>query len=170
VLRDVFEAGDAWFRSGDLMRTDAAGYYYFVDRLGDTFRWKGENVSTLEVATALATVPGVRDIAVYGVAVPGHDGKAGMACLQVDDTFSLTAFHETAARALPAYALPIFLRIGASLAVTDTFKHRKQALADEGYGTVSEGDRLFVRLADGAAYVPLCDTTRRAIESGALRI
>ena len=84
VLRDVFEPGDAWFRSGDLVRQDSDGYFYFVDRVGDTFRWKGENVSTIEVAETLARFSGVREAVVYGVAVPGHDGRAGMAALVVD--------------------------------------------------------------------------------------
>src|SRR5262249_59308320 len=81
ILRDVFKPGDAWFRTGDLMRKDAAGFFYFVDRLGDTFRWKGENVSTSEVAEAITSFPGVADATVYGVAVPGADGRAGMAAV-----------------------------------------------------------------------------------------
>src|SRR5262249_49692508 len=79
ILRDVFKRGDAWFRTGDLMRKDAAGFYYFVDRVGDTFRWQGENVSTAEVAEAIGAFPGVAEATVYGVAVPGLDGRAGMA-------------------------------------------------------------------------------------------
>ena len=79
VLRNVFVNGDAWFRSGDLMRQDSAGFFYFVDRIGDTFRWKGENVSTSEVAETLSTCPGVIEAIVYGVAVPGAEGRAGMA-------------------------------------------------------------------------------------------
>ena len=84
ILRDVFAPGDAWMRTGDLMRRDREGFYYFVDRLGDTFRWKGENVATSEVAAALLAAPGVREALVYGVAVPHSDGKAGMAALVVD--------------------------------------------------------------------------------------
>ena len=84
ILRDVFEPGDAWFRTGDLMRRDARGFFYFVDRIGDTFRWKGENVATSEVAEAMTEFPGVREANVYGVAVPNTDGRAGMAALVVD--------------------------------------------------------------------------------------
>ena len=81
--------GDAWFRTGDLMRRDEHGYFYFVDRIGDTFRWKGENVATSEVAEALAAVPGIREANVYGVTVPGMDGRAGMAALVVDGDFDV---------------------------------------------------------------------------------
>src|SRR5204862_796657 len=90
ILHDVFEKGDAWFRTGDLMRRDALGYFSFVDRIGDTFRWKGENVSTNDVAEALNVVPGVKEANVYGVAVPGHDGRAGMAALVAGPGFDIT--------------------------------------------------------------------------------
>ena len=86
ILHDVFKKGDAWFRTGDLMRRDEHGYFYFVDRIGDTFRWKGENVATSEVAEALGVVPGIKEANVYGVAVPGADGRAGMAALVVART------------------------------------------------------------------------------------
>ena len=90
----MFTKGDAWFRSGDLLRRDDAGYYYFVDRIGDTFRWKGENVSTNEVAEVISGVPGVQETNVYGATVPHHDGKAGMACLVVDNsTFDWNNFY-----------------------------------------------------------------------------
>ena len=87
VLRDVFAPGDAWMRSGDLMRKDARGFYYFVDRIGDTFRWKGENVATSEVAAAIASCSGVLEANVYGVAIAGYDGRAGMAAISVDEQF-----------------------------------------------------------------------------------
>src|SRR5204862_3581017 len=89
ILRDAFAKGDAWFRTGDLMRRDAHGYFYFVDRTGDTFRWKGENVATGEVGEVLAAVRGVREANVYGVTIPGLDGRAGMAALVADGDFSL---------------------------------------------------------------------------------
>ena len=102
ILRHVFEFGDRWFRTGDLMRVDAAGYHYFVDRIGDTFRWKGENVSTAEVSAALTECRGVVEAVVYGVAVPGTEGRAGMAKLVVDEAFDLEEFACDGARDLAA--------------------------------------------------------------------
>src|SRR5437762_298860 len=110
ILRNVFEPGDAWFRTGDLMRKDEKGYFYFVDRIGDTFRWKGENVATSEVSEAICTFPGVKEANVYGVAIPGADGKAGMAMLVADD-LDLAAFRTHLIKRLPTYAHPLFLRV-----------------------------------------------------------
>jgi len=128
VLRNVFQEGDAWYRTGDLMRRDARGFYYFIDRVGETFRWKGENVSTAEVSTALTASRGVIDAVVYGVTVPGTDGRAGTAALQVNGEFDLAAFRAEVATRLPHYARPVFLRIVSTLEATATFKPRKQDL------------------------------------------
>ncbi|HEY9234141.1 MULTISPECIES: long-chain-acyl-CoA synthetase [Phenylobacterium] len=133
ILRDVFEKGDAWFRTGDLMKTDSDGYFYFVDRIGDTFRWKGENVSTGEVAERLQAIPGVVEANVYGVAVEGADGRAGMAGLVVDDGFDIKAFGDTVGHDLPAYMQPVFVRILPAIQTTGTFKYRKIDLVAEGF-------------------------------------
>ncbi|WP_304188100.1 long-chain-acyl-CoA synthetase [Phenylobacterium aquaticum] len=133
ILRDVFEKGDAWFRTGDLMKTDIDGYFYFVDRIGDTFRWKGENVSTSEVAERLSAVPGVAEANIYGVEVPETDGKAGMAGLVVDEAFDLKAFGDHVARELPPYAQPVFLRLLPAIETTGTFKYRKLDLVADGF-------------------------------------
>jgi fatty-acyl-CoA synthase len=155
VLRDVFTLGDSWYRTGDLMRQDAQGFFYFVDRVGDTFRWKGENVSTTEVAAVLVRCRGVTDVAVYGVAIPGADGRAGMAALVVTPEFDLTEFRQTVVEALPAYARPVFVRIVPSLELTGTFKLRKQELAAEGYDPSRVRDALYVNDPPRDAYVPL---------------
>ncbi len=104
ILRDVLVKGDAWFRTGDLMMLDQAGFFHFVDRVGDTFRWKGENVATSEVNEAVVDCPGIIDATTYGVEVRGADGRAGMAAVVVDDRFDLQEFGDHLARRLPAYA------------------------------------------------------------------
>jgi fatty-acyl-CoA synthase len=109
ILRSVFEPGDAWFRTGDLMRRDEDGYFYFVDRIGDTFRWKGENVATSEVAEAICGFHGIKEANVYGVAIPGTDGRAGMATIVTDDGLDLAAFRTHLVDRLPEYARPVFL-------------------------------------------------------------
>ena len=138
LLRDVFEKGDLWFRSGDLMRKDAAGFFYFVDRIGDTFRWKGENVSTTEVASIMRSYPGVTDAVVYGVAVPAHEGRAGMAAVVTDDRFELDGLRGFLTERLPGYAQPLFVRIRSALDVTGTFKLVAGTLAREGYEGATE--------------------------------
>lgn len=133
VLQNVFEAGDRWYRTGDLLCQDEEGYYYFVDRLGDTFRWKGENVSTTEVSLVVRRCRGVLDAAIYGVAIPGADGKAGMAALVVEqDVFDFETLRAHL-RELPAYARPMFVRLCQALPTTGTFKLRKTELAKQGY-------------------------------------
>ncbi len=170
ILRDVFEAGDAWLRTGDLMRTDERGFYYFVDRVGDTFRWKGENVATTEVTEALSECPGVVEATVYGVAVPGADGKAGMAALVVEDGFDLMGLRRRLAERLPAYAQPVFLRLVSSLAVTETFKQKKADLAREGFDPAVVGEPLYVALPGREGYDPLDLDRCEQIVTGRIRL
>jgi fatty-acyl-CoA synthase len=125
VLRDVFAKGDAWFRTGDLMRLDEQGYFHFVDRVGDTFRWKGENVATSEVNDAIRDCAGVLDATTYGVEVAGADGRAGMAAIVIGEDFDFKTFAAHLARRLPAYAHPVFVRVSAELDSTETFKQKK---------------------------------------------
>jgi fatty-acyl-CoA synthase len=170
VLRNVFKDGDAWYRTGDLMRRDESGFYYFVDRVGETYRWKGENVSTAEVLTSLTAVRGVLDGVVYGVAVPGADGRAGMAALVADATFDLAAFRAEAARRLPAYARPVFVRLLDTIESTGTFKPRKQELMQAGFDPARIKDKLYFDDARSQAYVPLDAALHAAILAGAVRI
>ncbi|MBY0400570.1 long-chain-acyl-CoA synthetase, partial [Myxococcota bacterium] len=125
ILRDAFVPGDAYFRTGDLLRMDADGFYYFVDRIGDTFRWKGENVATSEVGEVISVDPGVDEANVYGVAIPGQDGRAGMAALVVNERFDLERVARAIHDGLAPYARPLFLRILPQMEITGTFKHRK---------------------------------------------
>lgn len=143
IVRDVFEPGDAWFRTGDLMRKDAAGYFYFVDRIGETFRWKGENVSAAEVAQALLAFPAVKDAVVYGVRVPGTEGRAGMAALVCGPDLDLADLHRHLEDCLPEYARPLFVRLCSAVPVTGTFKHATQALAEQAYDPRASADRVY---------------------------
>jgi fatty-acyl-CoA synthase len=147
ILRGVFQAGDAWYRSGDLLTRDDDDYFYFVDRIGDTFRWKSENVSTQEVADALAGFPGLESANVYGVVVPGKEGRAGMAALVLaqPDAFDGRAFYEFTAARLPSYAAPVYLRLVGQADVTTTFKLRKVDLQRDGYDPARVTDPLYVR-------------------------
>ncbi|MEA2904930.1 MAG: fatty-acyl-CoA synthase [Alphaproteobacteria bacterium] len=168
ILRHVFARGDAWFRTGDLMRKDDQGYYYFVDRIGDTFRWKGENVSTSEVSEVITAFPGVAEAAVYGVAVPGHEGRAGMASVVCGGALDLGAFRAHLAARLPAYAWPVFLRVRGAIEITSTFKHRKNDLALEGYGPGA--DPVYVHDPAQQTFLPLDATRYRRIQSGQMRL
>ena len=170
VLRNVFKEGDAWYRTGDLMRRDEHGFYYFVDRVGETYRWKGENVSTAEVLTALTASRGVIEGVVYGVSVPGADGRAGTAALVVNSDFDLAAFRAEVASRLPPYARPVFLRILATLEATGTFKPRKQDLAQAGFDPQQIKDPLYFDDARSQRYVALDAKLYAAIVSGAVRI
>jgi fatty-acyl-CoA synthase len=168
ILRDVFKRGDAWVRSGDLMRQDAQGFFYFVDRIGDTFRWKGENVSTTEVAAVASCAPGVKGAAVYGVTVPGQSGKCGMAALEVAEGFDAARFHAHCAARLPGYARPVFLRLVDGLSFTDTFKQKKQALAKDGFDPAIVTDALMADTGDG--YRPLDGALYARIRTGRIRL
>jgi fatty-acyl-CoA synthase len=170
ILRDAFKPGDAWFRTGDLMRKDAQGYFYFVDRIGDTFRWKGENVSTAEVAEAIGRCPGVRDATVYGVEVPGNDGRAGMAALVVDESFELAALRAHLDASLPSYARPVFVRIRAELDTTGTFKHRKDELVREGYDPAATGDAILFNDAPRGTFVRLDAALFQRLQIGQVRV
>ena len=143
MLSDVLRKGDIWFRTGDLMRRDEHGYFFFVDRIGDTFRWKGENVATSEVAAALGREAGIREANVYGVHVPGSEGRAGMAALVADGGFDVTSLAAHLKPRLPAYARPIFLRLTPALDVTGTFKQRKIDLVRDGFDPATISDPLY---------------------------
>jgi acyl-CoA synthetase (AMP-forming)/AMP-acid ligase II len=147
ILRDVFVKGDAWYRSGDLLRKDTEGRIFFVDRIGDTYRWKSENVSTNEVAEALSTSPHIDEINVYGVALPNHDGRAGCAAVMLKSTPSAQTLREIAQHArekMPKFAIPLFLRVVKEFEVTGTAKYTKHGLREQGVdpGKVGE-DGLF---------------------------
>ena len=169
ILTDVFKKGDRWFRTGDLMRQDKEGYIYFMDRLGDTFRWKGENVSTAEVEQHLSEAPGVQEVIAYGVHIPGQEGRAGMVGLVLDNGFDAKSFAEVAERELPPYARPCFIRLLKSAETTGTFKYRKVDLVADGFDPEKVDGPLYVRGGpDG--YQLLTEDVRQSILNGTLRL
>jgi fatty-acyl-CoA synthase len=170
ILRDVFAQGDSWFRTGDLMRRDEHGYFYFVDRIGDTFRWKGENVATSEVSEALSVVPGVKEANVYGVAVPGMDGRAGMAALVTAQGFDIDKLADAIAPNLPVYARPIFVRLLPELEITGTFKQRKVELVKAGFNLDSFRDPIYWLDPQTRRYEPLTREICAAIVSGQVKL
>lgn len=164
ILHDVRRNGDRYFRTGDLMRRDRDGDFFFVDRLGDTWRWKGHNVSTREVAEAIGPALAGVPFAVYGARIPGREGRAGM--VAVEGEIDLDVLHAAAA-ALPAYARPAFVRRVAALDHTASGKTITARLREEGIDTQ---DPLWVRLDDAACYAPLTALLRRALTAGTLRL
>jgi fatty-acyl-CoA synthase len=155
IIRDVFRKGDAWFRTGDLMQKDKRGYFYFVDRVGDTFRWKGENVSTTEVAAAIMAFPQVVEATVYGVPIPETDGRAGMAAIVVEDSFDLTELATYLESRLPRYAHPVFVRICSKIETTETFKQKKYDLIQQGYDPTMVSDSIYFKEPGPETFVRL---------------
>jgi fatty-acyl-CoA synthase len=170
VLHDVFERGDAWFRTGDLMRRDEANFYYFVDRIGDTFRWKGENVATSEVAAAITAFPGIVDANVYGVSIPGADGRAGMAEIVCRGPIDLAAFRDHLAGRLPRYAHPVLLRLRNEIDITATFKQLKRGTGPDSYDPATCPDGLYVNDPELRAYVQLDQRLYERIRDGGMQL
>ncbi|TXH02901.1 MAG: long-chain-acyl-CoA synthetase [Nevskiaceae bacterium] len=171
LLRDVFEKGDCWFNSGDLVRDQGWRHIQFVDRVGDTFRWKGENVATTEVESALARFPGVEQAVVYGVEVPGADGRAGMAALTLaGGKLDGAALARHLCAELPAYAVPLFLRLREQQEVTGTFKYRKVELKREGFDPGEIDEPLYVLADRHRGYEPLGQDLFARIRKQELRL
>jgi fatty-acyl-CoA synthase len=158
ILKNCFEKDDRYLRTGDLLKRDRACYYYFVDRIGDTFRWKGENVATMEVEHLLN-------------AAPGSDGRAGMAVVVPEDAeaFDLAALYQQASRSLPSYARPLFIRIRSQLEVTGNYKNRKLRFQDEGFDPKGIEDPLYFRDDVAGRYVELDEHRHAELSSGRIR-
>jgi fatty-acyl-CoA synthase len=170
ILRNVFAHGDAWFRTGDLMQLDDRGFFHFADRIGDTFRWKGENVATSEVNDAVRDFTGVVDATTYGVGIAGADGRAGMSAIVVNEGFDVGALADHLAARLPAYACPVFIRISSELDATETFKQKKGQLAREGFDPKVITDPLYVVEPKSGAYVALDGEIHARILDGSIRL
>jgi acyl-CoA synthetase (AMP-forming)/AMP-acid ligase II len=158
-----------WFRTGDLMRQDSEGYVYFIDRIGDTYRWKGENVSTAEVEQRLADAPGVKEVIAYGVPVPGHEGKAGMVALVVEGRFAARPFADWVEQELPVYARPAFVRLIKAADTTGTFKYRKVDLVADGFDPDKVDGPLYVR-GGRNGFTKFSEAARAAIMDGETRL
>lgn len=170
VLRDVFEKGDIWYRSGDLMRKDEKGWVYFVDRIGDTFRWKGENVATNEVGEVLSKFDGIAHANVYGVQVPGTDGRAGMAAVTIKGDLDADGLYAYLSQHLPHYAMPLFIRLQREAETTGTFKYRKVDLVKAGFDPDEvNGDPVFFVHPEKGTYVPLRRDDYETILAGGYR-
>lgn len=171
ILRDVFRKGDAYFRSGDLLMKNARGFYFFVDRIGDTFRWKAENVSTTEVAGVVGNAPGVKLCAVYGVQVPNKDGRACAAAVVVDPAaFDMDALRAACSAELPSYAQPLFLRIITEMESTGTMKIKTVGLKQQGVDPSAVADPLFFNDAEQGRFVPMDMQVYNRIVTGQSRL
>lgn len=170
ILRNVFKKGDAWFNTGDLVRDMGFFHTQFVDRLGDTFRWKGENVSTIEVEGIINQFDGIAESIVYGVEIPDQSGRAGMATLLLHENhpINLEEFYTYLEQELPPYAIPLFIRISNTVELTSTFKHKKHQLKEEAYDCDKINDKLFALIHK--KYIQLTSTIRDEINAGVYKL
>jgi len=149
---------------------DEGGFFHFVDRIGDTFRWKGENVAASEVTEAVLDCPGVVEATTYGVEVRGADGRAGMTAIVVDEQFDLKRFKKHLLQRLPAYACPVFVRICTSLETTETFKQKKQDLIRSGFDPARVTDPLFFLDSRSGDFLVLDAGCHAQILDGSIRL
>ncbi|KAJ8007426.1 hypothetical protein DPEC_G00117370 [Dallia pectoralis] len=172
LLRDVFKEGDVYFNTGDLMLHDHRDFVYFRDRVGDTFRWKGENVSTTEVSEIIGSLDFLKEVNVYGVSVPGYEGRAGMAAVVLKTGCDLDGktLHSHLVQSLPGYSWPWFLRIQTSIDVTETFKQQKGKLVQEGFSPETVQEPLYFLDQSQSDYVPLTLSLHNDIISGTIRL
>jgi fatty-acyl-CoA synthase len=170
LLRDVFAVGDCWYRTGDLMRRDKQGFYYFVDRVGDSYRWKGETVSASEVTAAITACPGILDAVVYGVRVPAFEGRAGMAAIVPAPGFDPAELRRALERELPEYAMPLFLRLVSSIETTATFRPRKLDLLRDGFDPEASGDPVYLNDRARKAFVRFDRELYERVLAGAVRL
>ena len=168
IMSDVMAEGDRWFNSGDLLTRHENNWLSFADRVGDTYRWKSENVSTMEVAAIVNKYAEVLDTNVYGVEVKSAEGKAGMALMNVTDNFNLDVFSEHVEKNLNAFQLPYFLRIAEVMKTTGTFKHQKEDLKKQGFDPEMIEDKLF--FYQKGKYVELDKNLYERIQSGEERV
>ncbi|TGZ81904.1 putative long-chain fatty acid transporter [Ascodesmis nigricans] len=174
IIRDVFAKGDAWYRTGDLQRRDPGGLWYFIDRIGDTFRWKSENVSTAEVADVLGESPLVNEVVVYGVGLPNHDGRCGCAAVELTqdaDKHTFIKGLEDAVKSLPRYARPVFVRIVPELERTGNNKLVKQSYKEAGVDVEKkEIPEIYWCPKAGEGYKPFDVAALKDIQAGRVKL
>uniref|UniRef100_A0A3B3ZSQ3 long-chain-fatty-acid--CoA ligase n=1 Tax=Periophthalmus magnuspinnatus TaxID=409849 RepID=A0A3B3ZSQ3_9GOBI len=171
-LHNVFKKGDTYFNTGDMFLVDKEGFVYFYDRTGDTFRWKGENVATTEVADILTMADCIQEANVYGVSVPGNEGRAGMAAIALKEglKFDPTTVFKHVVNLLPVYARPLFIRIQESLSITGTFKHQKGKLTEEEFDPNKISDPLYFLDMKEKDYVPLTVNIYDSLVTGTIKV
>ena len=171
MMSNVFKQGDCYQLTGDILRMDIDGYYYFCDRTGDTFRWKGENVSTTEVESVIGHILELRDVVVYGVEVAGSEGRAGMvAIVGTESTVDLSGLAQQLFLSLPAYAVPLFVRLITEADLTGTYKLKKVQLRNEAFNLSKVSDPLFILNVSKKTYEPFTKEKHQQLESGMLRV
>ncbi|TPX32505.1 hypothetical protein SmJEL517_g04408 [Synchytrium microbalum] len=170
ILRNAFRKDDAWIRSGDIVMFDRLGFAYFKDRIGDTFRWKGENCSTQEIGETIDRYPGIIEANVYGVEIPQKDGRCGMAGLQTESSFDVSGLGKFLVKELPKYAIPLFLRMLPEIQTTGTFKQVKTTLRAEGIDLNKIKDRMFFFDEEKSTYVPYTTQIYNDIMAGKARL
>ena len=172
-MTDVFEKGDRWFNTGDMLRDIGFGHTQFVDRLGDTFRWKGENVSTTEVENIVSGYPQISEAVVYGVEIPNTNGRAGMASITPAVPLEELDFKHLCGylkENLPAYAVPLFLRIKEQMETTGTFKYQKSHLKEQAFDpSKTNGEAVYALLPGSDEYVEVNDEVLSGINNGDYR-
>lgn len=171
ILKNVFKKGDEYYDTGDILRMDEEGFHYFADRAGDTFRWKGENVSTTEVENVFSSLlTDQRDVVVFGVEIPKTDGRAGMAVvLGTPEQVNVSELAQLLLSHLPAYAVPIFLRFVNEVDLTGTFKFQKIRYRKEGYNLLAISDAMYVLDISKRIYVPLTKKCYQEVCDGTMR-
>ena len=171
ILRNVFKDGDNYYNTGDMMVMDDEGYLYFSDRAGDTFRWKGENVSTTETENMISSVLDLAIVIVFGVDIPNTDDRAGMAVIQKSkEEVDMSQLANDFSSLLPSYAVPLFLRFVESVDLTGTFKFQKTRYRKEGYNPgATGGDPVYVRDKGSMSYVPLDEEKYQEIINGIIK-
>ena len=166
IIRNVFKKGDQWFRTGDLLKKDKKGFVYFVDRIGDTFRWKGENVATTEVCSIISNYKDIEEAIVYGIKLEKYDGNPGMVYIKINKDIDFNKLYLYLKKDLPQYSIPCFIKIIKDIDMTGTFKYKKFNLKNDGIN----GEDIYIINKKENNYIKLDDNIRNDINNGKLQL